>query len=474
MALIQLRNINTGGIANSKYQGIANSMATIVALDIHSEPGVIKVNQKLTKESGSIVVDFIIKSLPCSDGNTYFFGDTGKVYKRTSAGVWTLACTAAPAAGAVKLMDAIEDQGYIYYTMPNRVGRVAVGAPVDWATRDDNWATFTNTDADFHPMTKVNLVVYIGDKNFVAQIEDGVFTANALDIKSPLRIKALGGYDTELLLGTYVNDNINQTEIYRWNTWSVSFTNSDPIPEKGINSFLKIDNATLVNVGEKGNLYLYDGSRLLKSKRVPGDWGIGKKALVKQDASEVYNIPLFGLSAIYLTSAYATNPCVLGIYGLGNYNPDYAPVLTIEYIPSHGKTSGVEIGSIIQIDDYILVSWKDGTNYGVDVLDATAKATLAYTDTRYMFPDRSGFSTIQPIIVPYRSLPTGTSIEIWQSKNYGTFEKMDTVIDVDKKIVKADVDILDVITLQIKAVLVASGNTAPEIEGIDIPVEEHK
>lgn len=41
-------------------------------------------------------------------------------------------------------------------------------------------------------MKVLNLVLYIGDGNLVAQVDDGTFTADALDIQKPHRIKALG------------------------------------------------------------------------------------------------------------------------------------------------------------------------------------------------------------------------------------------------------------------------------------------
>ena len=157
---IIIKDINLGGISDSRYQGQANSVYSMEGLDIHSEPGIIKANQALTKESGTTVDDFVKVFVPCSDGNTYLFGSTnGKIWKRTSSGVYSLEATAAPSAGGVGIMDAYEYQGYIYYSMESRLGRVAVGSPTSWSGRDDDWATFTNTDADFHPIKEVNQVM---------------------------------------------------------------------------------------------------------------------------------------------------------------------------------------------------------------------------------------------------------------------------------------------------------------------------
>jgi hypothetical protein len=468
MPKIVINNVNLGGIAKSPWQGVANSVAQLVGIDLHSEPGIMKVNQKLTKESGSTIDDFVKKILPCSDGNTYLFGSTnGKIWKRTSAGVYSLEATASPGAGSAGIKDAIEDQGYIYYFMQSRVGRVAVGAPTAWAGRNDSWATFTNTDADFHPVIKVNLVNYIGDGKYIAQIEDGTFTANALNIKSPLRAKSLGIYDTELLVGSYVADNINIVEVFRWNTWSVSFSNSDPIPEKGINAFLKTDNFVLVSAGEKGCLYIYNGQQLASPKRINGDWGVGKKATVHSDATANFNnLPLFGVSNV------ASNPCLQGIYSLGNYDADYAAVLNLEYVISQAKLASIEIGSILVLDDYLLVSWKDGTTYGVDKLDNTAKYDSAYIETRNIQPDRGNLSKVGKIKVYYRTIPTGTSIEIWKASNYGAYDvaAMATKIDTKRKYVETTIDITDIVNLQIKVKPIVSANLAPEIEGIEINV----
>jgi hypothetical protein len=82
---VSFQDINLGGIADSLYQGTKNSVSAMVGIDIHSEPGIIKVNQRLTKESGTTVTDFVTTMVPCSDGNTYMFGTGGNIYKRDSS-----------------------------------------------------------------------------------------------------------------------------------------------------------------------------------------------------------------------------------------------------------------------------------------------------------------------------------------------------------------------------------------------------
>lgn len=470
MAKIEIKNLNLGGIADSDYLGAENSVAEMVGLDIHSEGGVIKVNQKLTKDSGSTVDDFVKAKVSCSDGNTYHFGSTnGKIWKRTSGGTWSLEATASPAAGAAGILDAEEYQGYIYYAMQNRLGRWQLGTA--WSTRNDNWATFTTGDADWHPMKKVNLVLYIGDGNLVAQVDAGTFSANALDIAAPLRIKCLGRMNTDLLIGTYVASNVIETELIRWNTWSVSFSTSDPIPEVGVNAFLDTDNNVIVNAGTKGNLYFYNGTSLEEYKQVKGVYTGSAKAYVHPNAKFNFNgMPLFGFSNV------SGNPANQGVYSLARTNRNYPFVLNLEYAISTGNLSGVEIGSICPVSaDQFLVSWKDttgGTTYGVDLLDLTAKATVAYFVTRVIQAERTSLLNYGLVHSCYRLLPTGTSVEVRKKVNADTTfsDAIASKVDARRMLVATSVDINDATRGQVKVNLVASGNTAPELEVVEIGV----
>jgi len=398
MNIIQIKDINLGGIADSKYQGQKNSVSEMVGFDVHSEPGLLKHNQKLTKENGQLIDDLVKKILPCSDGNVYLFGSTnGKIWKRTSAGAYSLEATAAPAAGAVGIIDAWEYQGYIYYSMESRLGRVAVGVPTNWAGRNDSWATFINTDADFHPMQEVNAVLYIGDAENLAQVDAGVFTENAtdpLDIKVPLRTKSLGKILTDLLIGTFVNAYRVATEILRWNTWSESWSVSDEIPEIGINCFLKTDNFVLVNAGTKGNFYLYNGSQLDNYKRIPGSWSGSEEALVHPNAScNMFGLPLFGLSNV------SGNPAKQGVYSLGGYDRNYPKILNLEWLLSNGYYENIDIGSIELAGTILLVSWKQQNTTTMTIADPCVASMTAH-----------GLSNGDPIkFATTGALPTGVN-----------------------------------------------------------------
>lgn len=471
MQRIPFKNFNLGGIADSDYMGTANSVAELWGFDIHSEVGVIKVNQALTKESGSFVDDLIKASVSCSDGNTYFFGSTnGKVWKRTSGGTWSLETTISPASGGAGVLDAKEYQGYIYYATQNKVGRWQLGTA--WSTKTENWASFTNGNANWHPMMTLNLVLYIGDGNLVAQVDAGVWSADALDLPFPseVQIKCLGQLGTDILMGTYVSSNLTQTQLYRWNTWSVSFTNSDPIPEVGINSFIPVDNAVIVNAGTKGNMYIYDGSTLEPYKQIKGTWdATTNKAVVHPNAGLNFNgLPLFGLSYV------SGSPTYLGVYSLGRANRNYPIVLNGEHGISTGNLSKVEIGCIIGAGDIYLVCWKDtttGTVYGVDKLDLSLKYATPFITTRVIMADRMTLLNYNVVNIAYRSMPTGTGIKIYKKVNNVGFDEIigtDCSNDIDRNIYMTEVDINNATSCQVKIMPQVTANLAPEIESFEV------
>lgn len=138
---IVIGELNKGGIAESDYFGYANSVAESVGLNIHDEAGIIKVNQKLKKDSGDTITELCKCIVDCSDGNTYFFSsESGKVWKRTSAGVYSSAYTVSATSGQSKILGAKEYGGFLYFFTQNYAHRIDVSKTSDWSSNAEaNW-----------------------------------------------------------------------------------------------------------------------------------------------------------------------------------------------------------------------------------------------------------------------------------------------------------------------------------------------
>ena len=512
MGKLLIQNINQGGISDTKYVGLDKSMAEIVGMDIHGEPGLIQVNQRLKKDSGTTIDDFVKAGVVCSDGNTYFFGSTnGNIWKRTSAGVYTLEATNANGG----ILNAQEYEGYVYYFSANTIGRWKIGDA--WSARTDSWEPFKNGNATYHPSEVLNIVLYVGDGNLVAEIREygrdscdlegtstertslvkpaegmyyydittntiwtvtagvwvnlgvttyTVFTNNALDIEKKYIVSALTKWNYQLIIGTIVT-NESKCKIFRWDTWSISYASEDEIPVRGVNGFIETDNYVLCNCGEKGDLYSFDGSVARQVKKIPGNYGVGKTMIINPNASENYlGDPLFGVSNLN------GNPCLQGVYSFTSYSEGYNTVLNLEYPISQKQApvplNYIYIGAILNFGDNIFVTWKDGATYGIDIIDTANKASDAYMTTRKLMVDR-GTETLHKVVkIGYRDLPAGCDVEVWVSVNDAAYIKRDTLKDTTKKIICTKENVAQATSVQYKFVPIVSGNDAPSIEIIEI------
>ena len=472
---IPLNNFNMGGLADSKWSGVTNSFYKMTGVDPHSKPGILQVAQKLTKVSGTTITEFCKEVVVSSNGRIYFFSyESGKIWEMDSAGTITLVLTTTAAAGEVKCLGAIEYQGYIYWATQSRLHRIlatdAEGA-TEWGNNKAlNWATFARTDLLFHPMFENigNQVMYIGDANYVAQVDAGTFSAMALDLSTPYRVKSFGSIGTDLLVGTWVSNSITKTQIFRWNTWSVSFSTSDPIPEVGINAFIPSDNYVLVQAGLAGNLYSYNGEQLVPYKKFPGEYSPTKYGSVGPSAvANLNGHILMGFSN------GSGNPADCGVYRLANYDNKYPLIMDFPYPISQRDgngdiyTTGVEIGAIAISGFDVYVTWRltvgETVTSGVDKLDYSNKMEKAFIETRVMNVRREEFTTVDSVMFAYTEMPANCDLTIKLSKNYGAYASMDKTTDTDRLTVTGEQGD-EITTLQAKLLFTVSSNTAPAIE----------
>lgn len=460
-----------GGQSDSKWSGIEGSFAEVVGLDGISTPGLLKVRQKLTKESGSTVDAFVKVKVAVSTGESFWFSSTtGKIWRRSSTGTWLLVYTTSPAAGAAGCLGALEYNGFLYWATQSRLHRISMTATISTAAgwtagAVPDWATFAVTDADFHPMAIQDITLFIGDGNRVASVNSsGTFDNNALDIKTPLRIKTMAPYEFDLVIGTYVADTVNYTEIIRWDTVSPSWNTSDPIEEVGINAFIRDDNYLYANAGRVGNLYLFNGEQLVPFKRIPGTYSNTQYGTIHPGAvGNFMGVPVFGFSN------GAGNPAKQGVYSFGSYSRDYQKVLDLSWVISEDVTSSIEIGAILVADFDLLVAWKNGSSFGVDKIDYTAKYASAYFETMMLFQDqRNILKALANVSAFYNSLPASTGFTFSYSINGAAYVAMTSVTNSILNEVHAQLSVGDVGSLQIKVAFTVSANDSPTLEALGV------
>lgn len=424
MPIIQLKDVNHGGIADSIYSGVKNSVYRSVGFDIHSTPSLVKVNQKMAKNSGIVITEFCSWSVAASNGIRYWFSrDTGKIWQ-DKAGVYTLVYTTVPTGSAAGCGGVYEYQGYIYWATQKYLHRIATasadGADAWTANAAPNWATFTSGVYTVHQMKEVNQVLYIADTYMVAQVDAGTFSANALDISNNYYITALGKMGTNLLVGASVPA-VNQSEIFSWNTYSTTFQSSDTVQENLISAFIEADNYIYVNAGLSGSIYAYNGSQLQFYKRIPGNYTSTTWTKVRPNATAMFK----GSLPIFAVSNQQGNAGDAGIWSLGSYSLNYPTVFNLEFPMSNVDSSGyniltdTEIGSLMVVGTDIYASWKLARTVTMTIADPCVVTLTAHglTDGEAVVFTTTG------------ALPTGvTSGTTYYAKsvNANTFNLYDT------------------------------------------------
>jgi hypothetical protein len=257
---------------------------------------------------------------------------------------------------------------------------------------------FGSSNASYHPMIVQNGTLFIGDGCYIHQYEN-TLTHWALDLPTDYVITTLAKMDIVLLVGTEISSDIAKGTVFNWNTWSESWSIEDEIPEASIQAFIPVDNYVYVMAGNRTNVYFYNGQQLQLFRRVGGEYDRTDKAKVHPNATaSLHGIPLIGVSNS------SGNPIESGVYGMGTANPSLYPrIFDLEYVLSEGL-SDIEIGDITVMGGEVFVSWKKGTDYGVDTFDGDNLHSGSYIQTRVLYNDRNNQNVYRKAIVNYLSV----------------------------------------------------------------------
>src|SRR3990167_3949881 len=109
-----------GNLSEDERDGIPNSFFWGRSLDTRSNPSVLKILPKTTKESGS-TVDGLVKFFEPVSTDMFSYADNGDIYKRTSAGSWSLIGTLTTATGNGMAYFALDD--FLYFAKDKVIAR---------------------------------------------------------------------------------------------------------------------------------------------------------------------------------------------------------------------------------------------------------------------------------------------------------------------------------------------------------------
>lgn len=384
-----------GGLSDEGKRGVPGAFRSGFNLNIHQKgKNRLSCNQRLKKISpdsgGHEVVDLIIKLVPVSATKSYGFGDAGKIYFIDGNTV-TLKYTDPDG----EIVDAAYFYGYLYWATKSNVKRHLESTSA-WDA--GNSAVITPDDGsfntcDYHPIFQVpkSDLLCIGNKRYVSTISAAnYFNAEALDLFYGWVAKCLTLIKPKLVVGAISN---RIAEMFDWDLSSESYDPVEGWEERDIIAFLKAIGTTYIFTPDL--IYWFSEGLTGRAKELPSE--------VKHGAIDIWKAKvLFG----------TTN----GVYSYHQKNKNYPWAMNLEYTPSpitiaNFDSKSIDIGAVLGRGDDLLVSWKDGSDYGLDNIDTSNKAQAVYEglmfDAEKPFEDK----TFRFIKVVTKSLPEGCSIK---------------------------------------------------------------
>jgi len=466
----------SGGLSSGSKSGIAGSFRWAQACDIHSDPDVLQVSAKTTKDSGTTIVDLPMFSCTNTvNTNTYVLGDTGKLYKRTSAGVWSVVTTLAGA----------NAEGMGFFSGTNLIYGVSGDTQFTLDPASDAVVASYRAlnSASYHPVEPFLDKVFTGSGRELVSTDASAIdytsttTGGGITIDFNYQIRCLKNLGNWLFIGATA-DNSSDARYFLWDGYSSKYNYSRTLKgEDGINAAVMDDEgAILIFAGKQGDVYQLSSidAPLVKLKQLPR---IEKDKTIEVYPQAVENYQgrsLFGFSSG--TSATAER----GVYSRASAGKDYSKVFNMDYAISTETTTGttLQIGNLLAIDtNTLMIGWRDASTYGMDKVDGSSvQATALYEslihDAGKPFM-RKYYKNFK--IILGANLATGEAITLSykadQAASWTSIGTMTFASDgaIKEKRLKTDIKAAE---LELQLSITASGSTAPKVDALAVVFSE--
>lgn len=424
-----------GGQSDYEDKGISGSFKTGYALDIRKQKDSLSCQLTLKDDLALGTFDapcyFVV---PASDGNTYFFLNNGKIFRRKANGsylvqgygvipVYTDTQEVGQIIGACEWYD---NAGFTYlvWATPTRLNIkkiVGTGYTQTEPWNDVNvastgsWPKVNLSSTDFHTMTIANGVLQIANGNVMALVGyDLSYTNQSLRLipgNSARLVIERGKY---AVIGCRKTDGKDESTLFAWDGVGLSWNDKGILKFGGINSMIDTEIA-LAQIGTNGQLYVADFNTPIPFRQIRGGG--------QSDIDGVTSYHGMALIGIYGNTNNIHGTLANGIYSIGRVNKNAPIVLNMEY-----QLTCDEIYSVKVVGSDIICVYKLNGQYGVKIVDTGTYANAIYQTLdlvaplgtrrypiplgRLLFWDR--------IDLQCNPLPPGCKIEVWYKVDKAT------------------------------------------------------
>lgn len=348
----------------------------------------------------TVFEDLIRFFVKCSDGYTYGFGSTGHIYRRDSDGFWVWVYK--DPNGAIKGAEekpSSANKTYLYWATDRILKRKEIPGLSNW--NDVEVVNNNLESADWHTMKQIGGSLKIANRDMLALVGyDDSYTNEALDLIPGKYAKTIVERNGRAIIGTYHPVDV----------------------DKGINAAIDTE-YPLAQVGDEGYVYYANMSDSLSIKKFPG----GGKCNPSGVCNEVTPVDFFeweetalswidkqSVGNMALFAIYSATTGKGGIYTFGRKNKNHPFVMNLEY-----QFDADELGAIVNVNGTTLVSYRDGTDFGVKYVNSSVKATGTYEGLDFKAPVKMpvNITTWKYAELFMKPLPNGTSVEFWYRVN---------------------------------------------------------
>lgn len=391
----------TPSSSNSPSPSVSVSLSPSVTASASASPSSsISLSPSPSAGLTTVFSDLIMWFVEASDGYTYAFGNTGTIYRRDADAFWQQVWKDPD--GQIKgAEEKPSDTGktWLYWATNTKVKRKQLPGLGNW--NDVETVADNLISTDYHTMKQVGGSLMIANYSFIAMVGyDDSYTNEALDLVPGNIAKTLVERDGRLIVGTVRTvDN-----------------------EKGINAAIDTE-YPLAQVGDDGELYFADMTNTMPVKRFPGGGVVNPGGVCNQvDQVNFFEWEQTALSWIdkqsvgnlSLWAVYDADAGKGGVYSYGRKNKNHPVTLNLDH-----AIDADELGAITTVNGITLISYRDGTDFGVKATSTITKSEGIYEGLDFKAPVKNpinitSWKTAELFFAP---LPAGTSIEFWYRVN---------------------------------------------------------
>lgn len=410
--MLQPLFINTFQKGASENANIGNG--TFLGIETYSKKGVARLTKDSVKTSGSVVVDLPIYFANHTEQDIFAQGDTGRVYRSIDGGVtWTDITNPAWALGAGKGKGLVFFDGVLYAFFGTSPSTALYYCVSPFGT--GNWAAFSGAtglkgDQNFPFIFPSAYGFYFANGNKVGLLQEKVtgtaidptnsttynYSDSILTLPEIYEVTTLSFLPpTQLMIGTKSSGVGNDTQIadlIGWDTLSLNkfspplrlYSNAY-LGESGIKQLINRNNTLYAVTGGNHAVFQTNGATFNQiaemGLRTNYRTSTGEQATApvflnpRQSAIAIIgNKILTGVSTSTVNEApsgsYALAP--MGVWSIA-FMEDNDMAIQCEFPISTGtiRSNDFIIGAVHPVyEGRILIGWKDGSNYGIDITEA--------------------------------------------------------------------------------------------------------